>query len=70
LHLVQNCGMQIIELPTVTIRQEGDAIRVEHKKSGMVTETTVRQLDRWGVAQLRKGLMPAPSITQPEASAA
>ena len=51
-------GMQTIELPTVTIRLLGDRVEVAHNKSGFLAETTMRQLDRWGVAQLRKMLAP------------
>jgi hypothetical protein len=57
---MQNMGMQTIELPTVTIRQLGDRVEVAHNKSGLIIETTLRQLDRWGVAQLRKALAPQP----------
>ena len=55
---MQNAGMQTIELPTVTIRLLGDRVEVAHNKSGFLAETTMRQLDRWGVAQLRKMLSP------------
>lgn len=58
---MQNMGMQTIELPTVTIRQLGDRVEVAHNKSGLIIETTLRQLDRWGVAQLRKALAPQPT---------
>lgn len=56
--LVQNSDMQTIALPTVTIRHDGIRVEVTHNQSGMTTETTARQLDRWGVAQLRKVLVP------------
>lgn len=59
--------MQTIALPTVTIRQDGNRVEVTHNKSGLMTETTLRQLDRWGIAQLRKALAPQVPAISPTA---
>ena len=55
---MQNMGMQTLTLENVTIRVGGGRVEVAHNKSGFLAETTMRQLDRWGVAQLRKMLSP------------
>ena len=66
---MQNMGMQTLTLENVTIRVGGGRVEVVHNKTGMIAESTPRQLDRWAVSQLRKCLSPAPQMQNPTTAA-
>ncbi len=51
-----------IELPTVTLRQQGDRITVTHRARRFTVEVSRKMLDAWCVARLRAELAP----TKPE----
>ena len=51
-------GMDKIELPdvTITIGRNGQ-VKIVHRKTGLVTESTVKKINSWAVSQLRNELV-------------
>lgn len=51
-------GMDKIELPdvTITIGCNGQ-VKIVHRKTGLVTESTVKKINSWAVSQLRNELV-------------
>ena len=56
-------SMDKIELPdvTITISRNG-LVKIVHRKTGLVTESTVKKINSWAVSQLRNELIVKPQI--------
>jgi hypothetical protein len=53
--------MSTINLPDVVIKLQADGrVQITHRKTGMVTESTLRKLNSWAISQLRKELVVQP----------
>lgn len=49
-----------LDLPRVTVHQEGDMLVITHKASKLVVKVSTKQLDNWAMRMLRQ------SLSQPE----